>query len=153
MGEEYALQLAGLGFNVVVHGRSASKLQSIISEIQPLNPDRTQPSIEECPLEAAALHELAKKTRVLVNCIGPYALYGEPVLKACVNNGTAYIDTTGEIPWVLKMVRKYHERARETGAISTYSISYPPLPSLSSDLQSDSHSIYLRICITPCNFH
>ena len=29
----------------------------------------------------------------------------------------AKLSSTGEIPWVLDMIRKYHETARSTGAI------------------------------------
>lgn len=103
-----------------VAGRSASKLQTVVDEIRSLNPDRKQPAIEECALEQDQLNALARKTKILVNCVGPYSLYGEKVVKACAENGTSYVDTTGEVPWVLKMIRKYHEVAKETGAISKF---------------------------------
>lgn len=43
--------------------------------------------------------------------------YGEPVLKACAENGTHYLDSTGEVPWISSMLPKYHEQARATGAV------------------------------------
>lgn len=113
-----------------VAGRSASKLQTVVDEIRPLNPDRKQPAIEECALEQDQLNALARKTKLLVNCVGPYSLYGEKVIRACAENGTSYVDTTGEVPWVLKMIRKYHEVAKETGAVSE-STSLITLPLLS----------------------
>ncbi len=38
------------------------------------------------------LHSLAAKAQVIVNMVGPYALYGEPVIEACVSNETHYLD-------------------------------------------------------------
>jgi len=76
-----------------VSGRSTSKLQNVVDECRRLNPDRKAPDIETCSLDSTELDALAKKTKCIVNCVGPYALYGEPVLKACAENGTSYIDT------------------------------------------------------------
>jgi short subunit dehydrogenase-like uncharacterized protein len=38
------------------------------------------------------LHALATKTKLMINMVGPYALYGEPVIEACASNGTHYVD-------------------------------------------------------------
>lgn len=42
------------------------------------------------------LNELAKQTRLIINVVGPYRLYGEAVVKAAVENGTSHIDISGE---------------------------------------------------------
>lgn len=61
--------------------------------------------------------DLARKTTVLVTTVGPYSMYGEHAFKACAENGTHYIDCTGEIPWLHKMIQKYEKTAKTTGAI------------------------------------
>jgi short subunit dehydrogenase-like uncharacterized protein len=43
--------------------------------------------------------------------------HGEPVLAACAQTGTHYLDCTGEVPWYHDMVSKYHDVAKRTGAI------------------------------------
>lgn len=43
-----------------------------------------------------SLNEMASKTKVIVNCCGPYRFYGEPVVKACIANGTHHVDVSGE---------------------------------------------------------
>ena len=43
--------------------------------------------------------------------------YGEPVLAACVNNGTHYLDSTGEVPWIYDMIDKYDALARKNKTI------------------------------------
>lgn len=64
----------------------------------------------------ADLEALAKKTYILLTTVGPYSRYGEPVVKACAENGTHYMDVTGEFPWVQDMISKYEAVAKETGA-------------------------------------
>lgn len=43
--------------------------------------------------------------------------YGEPVLAACVKNGTHYLDSTGEVPWIYDMIAKYDEQAKKNHTI------------------------------------
>lgn len=93
-----------------VGGRSSSKLSAITEELRSLNPDRLQPGkflrlepycvsslngsvgIEVAALTPTDLNVLTKKTRVLLNTIGPYHLYSSPVVEACAVNGTHYLD-------------------------------------------------------------
>ncbi|KAI1844718.1 hypothetical protein JX266_009174 [Neoarthrinium moseri] len=100
-----------------VAGRSADKLQKVVSECKALNPDRIQPEIQVCNLDDADLLALAKKTCVLITTVGPYAQYGEHAFKACAQAGTHYVDCTGESVWTLEMINKYESTARETGAV------------------------------------
>ena len=72
---------------------------------------------------------LAKKTRILINTIGPYHLYSSPVVEACARNGTHYLDVTGESPWVLDMIEKYHEIAKANHAIVIPEIGFESAPS------------------------
>jgi short subunit dehydrogenase-like uncharacterized protein len=44
-------------------------------------------------------------------------LYGEHAFKACAENGTHYLDATGEIPFYRNMLKKYEKKAQATGAI------------------------------------
>jgi len=44
-----------------------------------------------------SLQALCQQTRVVVSTVGPYALYGEPLVKACVASGTDYCDLNGEV--------------------------------------------------------
>jgi len=60
---------------------------------------------------------LAKKTKVLIAAVGPYAQYGEHAFKACAENATHYLDATGEVPYVLDMIKKYERVAKQSGAI------------------------------------
>ena len=43
-----------------------------------------------------SLNEMAKVSRVVLNCVGPYRFFGEAVVKACVENGASHVDISGE---------------------------------------------------------
>lgn len=59
---------------------------------------------------------LAKKAYVIITSVGPYCMYGEGLFKACAENGTHYVDCTGEFPWVHRMINKYEKTAKASGA-------------------------------------
>ena len=80
-------------------------------------PDHVLVAIEVCELNDADLNDLAKKTRVFISTVGPYALYGEHAFKACAENGTHYLDVTGEVAYVAEMIKKYERAAKASGAI------------------------------------
>lgn len=100
-----------------VAGRSADKLQQLVNTLQSANPDRVAPEVETCGLDKAGLSALAAKTKILISTVGPYHLYGESVIAACAENGTHYLDVTGESPWVLDMIKKYDSVAKANNAI------------------------------------
>lgn len=50
--------------------------------------------IEVATLTPTDLNALAARTRVLLNTVGPYYLYSTPVVEACVENGTHYLDVS-----------------------------------------------------------
>lgn len=129
-----------------VAGRSESKLLALIEELKAIHPDRKQPGklsywgppcviliavtgVEITSLSLKDLGQLTRKTRVLINTIGPYHLYSTPVVEACATNGTHYLDVTGESPWVLEMIRKYHETAKVNHAIIIPEIAIESAPS------------------------
>ncbi|KAH0335256.1 hypothetical protein KCU81_g9117, partial [Aureobasidium melanogenum] len=111
-----------------VAGRSESKLQSLVQELKSLNPDRLAPEIVTSGLDKQSVNELAKKTTVLINTVGPYMLYAEPVVEACAQNGTHYLDVTGETPWVREMIKKYHSTAKANKAIIIHQIGVESAP-------------------------
>lgn len=82
----------------IIAGRSKSKLEKLSSELKCSNPPK---------VVVADLHELdfIKGAKVLINCVGPFRLYGEPVVKACVEHGVNYIDICGETEVIEKVTR------------------------------------------------
>lgn len=75
-----------------VAGRSGSKLQELVNNLEELIPDRLQPAIETLQLNDVELKAVAKKANIILNCVGPYHLYSTPVVQACAETGTHYLD-------------------------------------------------------------
>ena len=65
--------------------------------------------------DAAALAGLARSAAVVLSTAGPFALSGSALVQACVDNGTHYVDITGETPWVRQMIDRHHARAAQEG--------------------------------------
>lgn len=112
-----------------IAGRSVDKLQDVVNGLKKLNADRKQPDVLSVNLNQEELNKLAKSTRILLNCVGPYHLYSTPVVAACAENGTHYLDVTGETPWVREMLQKYHETAKANKAILIPEIGIESAPS------------------------
>jgi short subunit dehydrogenase-like uncharacterized protein len=62
-----------------------------------------------------AVSQMVGKSRVIINTAGPFARYGEGVIKACVDQKRDYVDITGETPFVADMIERYHEQAHSAG--------------------------------------
>ncbi|MGK0305081.1 MAG: short subunit dehydrogenase-like uncharacterized protein, partial [Gammaproteobacteria bacterium] len=76
-----------------------------------------------------SLHSLCSATRVVISTVGPYALYGEPLVKTCVALGTDYCDLTGEVHWIAKMLERYEDLAKISGARIVNSCGFDSVPS------------------------
>ncbi|RHZ63084.1 uncharacterized protein CDV56_108944 [Aspergillus thermomutatus] len=109
-------------------GRSVQKVEDIAKELKTLNPDRTEPEIRAVQLNRQELDPLVQRTKVIINCVGPYHLYSTPVVEACAKHGTHYVDATGETPWVREIIEKYHEVAKSNGAIIIPSVGVESAP-------------------------
>ncbi|KAF2808062.1 uncharacterized protein BDZ99DRAFT_572931 [Mytilinidion resinicola] len=112
-----------------IAGRSEAALIDLAQKLKDLNPDRAPLAIEVVQLEKKALVDFARRTRVLINGVGPYHRYSTPVVEACAENGTNYVDFSTETPWIKEMIDKYHTTAKKSGAILIPAISLSSSPS------------------------
>ncbi|RPA87524.1 hypothetical protein BJ508DRAFT_410290 [Ascobolus immersus RN42] len=130
-----------------ISGRSTEKLNSLLAtlELLPTTTTRNLPKIQS--FEEIDLDTIVGDTRVVISTIGPYALFGEKFLKSCVENGTAWLDLAGEIPWYGDMLQKYETLARETGAVIIPTAGFDSIPSdlsaLTIRLLAHSHNTHL----------
>jgi len=108
----YLAERAGeVGASWAVAGRDPAKLERVLAEIGVSAPEVLVADVDD----PASLATMASRTRVVLDLVGPYTLYGEPVIEACVANGSHYVDLTGEIPFVRRMIDAFHERATAAG--------------------------------------
>ena len=68
------------------------------------------------------------RTKVVITTVGPYIRYGEPLVAACAQAGTDYVDLTGEPEFVDRTWLAHHARASETGARLVHSCGFDSVP-------------------------
>jgi len=62
-----------------------------------------------------AVDDIVAQTQVLLTTAGPFALYGNALVDACVRFKTHYVDITGETPWIRTLIDRYHTQAASDG--------------------------------------
>ena len=98
--------------------RSHDKLEAVRDEIGA--PLATKLVVADSD-DPDSLRSMAERARCILTTVGPYAWYGEGLVKACVEAGTDYVDLSGEVLWMHEMIDRYH--ARECGPDPTPSLS------------------------------
>lgn len=78
-----------------------------------------------------AIDGMVASTRVLLSTAGPFAIYGNGIVEACVRLGTDYVDITGETAWVRDLIDRHHAAAARDG---TRLIPFCGFDSVPSDL-------------------
>ncbi|RAG81009.1 saccharopine dehydrogenase [Streptacidiphilus pinicola] len=121
---EYLARQVPEGCRWAVAGRNRAKLEALrerlgLPELPVLVADSADP---------AALAEVARAARVVVTTVGPYQRYGEPLVAACADAGTDYVDLTGEPEFVDTMYNRYHARAVASGARMVHACGFDSVP-------------------------
>lgn len=125
----YLLETYGVGQDIrwAIAGRSESKLNTLKQDLG--KGAGELPVIVADAGDESALNAMCDQTRVVISTVGPYALYGEPLVKTCAETGTDYCDLTGEVQWIRKMVETYEGKAKETGARIVHCCGFDSIPS------------------------
>ena len=106
-------------------GRSLTKLQEVRDLI---GAPADTPLVTANADDPASLRALCERTTVVLTTVGPYQLYGNDLVAACADSGTAYVDLCGEPAWMREMIDKHHARAQATGARIMFSCGFDSIP-------------------------
>jgi short subunit dehydrogenase-like uncharacterized protein len=115
------------GLRWAAAGRSQSKLEALRSELG--GTGAKLPLIVADAANEAALKTLCAQTQVVISTVGPYALFGEPLVKVCAENGVDYCDLTGEVQWINRMITRYEAAAKKSGARIVHCCGFDSIPS------------------------
>ncbi|KAK6928146.1 Saccharopine dehydrogenase, NADP binding domain [Dillenia turbinata] len=98
-------------------GRNTNKLSQILQwATHPSTPPQI-PVITADVTDPSTLKSLCCSTKLILNCVGPFRLYGEPVVAACVDSGCDYLDICGKPEFTERMEVDYHDKAVEKGRL------------------------------------
>ncbi len=90
-----------------IAGRNKEKLEALHLSISGQKPDILVADINN----PAHLHEIISQGHVVMNAAGPFALYGLPVVNACISASTHYLDITGEPSFVAQVYDDFFYKA------------------------------------------
>ncbi|MDQ2750938.1 MAG: saccharopine dehydrogenase NADP-binding domain-containing protein [Actinomycetota bacterium] len=126
---EYLAQHQPAGLRWALAGRNTSKLEAVRARLAAVDATLADlPLLSADVTDAASVRAVAQSTRVAVTTVGPYVLYGEPLVAACAEAGTDYVDLTGEPEFVNTTYVRYHARAVQTGARLIHSCGFDSIP-------------------------
>ncbi|RHZ22660.1 hypothetical protein DYB26_010578 [Aphanomyces astaci] len=80
-------------------------------------------------LDELALTAMCQSTTLVINCTGPFRLFGEPVVRCCVAAGTHYVDISGEPQFIETMMLRYNEDARKNACVVVSACGFDSVPS------------------------
>jgi short subunit dehydrogenase-like uncharacterized protein len=126
---EYLVAHAPEGARLALAGRNREKLETVRRKLTDINPASAElPLLHADVNDPASLKSIAESTRVVITTVGPYVLYGEPLVAACAAAGTDYVDLTGEPEFVDRMWLSYQDQAERSGARIVHSCGFDSIP-------------------------
>jgi short subunit dehydrogenase-like uncharacterized protein len=110
-----------------IAGRDQAKLETVKRDLGVANVE----VLVADSRDQTAVDKMVAQAGIVLSTAGPFALYSDAVVDACVRLRTHYVDITGETPWVRDLIDRYHERAAADG---TRIIPFCGFDSVPSDL-------------------
>src|SRR3954454_9703638 len=126
---EYLAEHAPAGLRWALAGRNLAKLESVRDRLAQLDPALADLDLIEADSgDRTALDAMARRTKVVISTVGPYLQFGEPLVAACAEAGTDYVDLTGEPEFADRMYVAYHAIAQKSGARIVHSCGFDSIP-------------------------
>ncbi|XP_013098028.2 saccharopine dehydrogenase-like oxidoreductase isoform X1 [Stomoxys calcitrans] len=113
-----------------IAGRNELKLKTLLEDMG----QKMQIDLSYIPVVVANVNDqisietMAQKCKIVINCCGPYQVFGEVVVKACINAGTHHVDLSGEPQFFNGMQLKYDDLAQEKGSYVISNCAFESIP-------------------------
>jgi short subunit dehydrogenase-like uncharacterized protein len=126
---EYLARNAPATTKWALAGRNPAKLETLRNRLAEINPACAElPVLTADVADSDSVRAVAEAAKVVITTVGPWAVRGEPLVAACADMGTDYVDLTGEADFVDRMYVAYHARAVETGARIVHACGFDSIP-------------------------
>jgi len=126
---EYLAEHAPSGLRWALAGRNAAKLEAVRARLAKLDPALADLELIEADSgDRASLDAMVRRATVVITTVGPYQQFGEPLVAACAEAGTDYVDLTGEPEFVDRMYVAHHATAEKSGARIVHACGFDSVP-------------------------
>ncbi|HSE70916.1 MAG TPA: saccharopine dehydrogenase NADP-binding domain-containing protein, partial [Nocardioidaceae bacterium] len=126
---EYLARNAPPGCRWALAGRNQAKLEALRDRLAAIDDDlATLPLLHADVTDRRSVEQVARAARVVITTVGPYVEYGEPLVAACAEAGTDYVDLTGEPEFADLMYVRYHAAAVASGARIVHACGLDSIP-------------------------
>ncbi|TIC79007.1 saccharopine dehydrogenase NADP-binding domain-containing protein [Nocardioides sp. GY 10127] len=126
---DYLAAHAPDGLRWALAGRDQGRLAAVRGRLAGVRPDLAELPLHPLDLEdPQALAALVSRAKVVITTVGPYLAHGEPLVAACAETGTDYVDLTGEPEFVDLMYLRHHATAARTGARIVHACGFDSVP-------------------------
>ena len=123
---EYALnQYSNEDISWAIAGRNLEKLQNLKEKLKLTNDVGI---IQVDSEDQSSIDALVMQTKCVLTTVGPYQLYGDKVVRACISSGTDYVDLCGEVGFMHKIISECSAEAKQTGARIVFSCGFDSIP-------------------------
>lgn len=123
---DYLAAHAPEGLRWAIAGRSKEKLEQVRERLGV--PGESVDLVVVDSSDEASLRDMAAQTKVVVTTVGPYLEYGGPLVAACAQEGTDYLDLTGEPEFVDRMYVDHQATAEASGARLVHACGFDSIP-------------------------
>jgi short subunit dehydrogenase-like uncharacterized protein len=118
-------EYANTGLKWAMAGRSLDKLASVRTALGiPDSVDLVSVDSDD----AASVGQMVSDCKVVITTVGPYQLYGEELIKQCAEQGTDYVDLSGEPSWMHETIAQHSAAAKASGARIVHSCGFDSIP-------------------------
>jgi short subunit dehydrogenase-like uncharacterized protein len=126
---QYLAQQVSPGCRWALAGRDRGRLEAVRDRLTARDPALADlPLLRADVTDTASLADLASRARVVITAVGPYLEHGAPLVAACTEAGTDYVDLTGEPEFVDRMYLAHHDRAVRSGARLVHACGFESVP-------------------------
>jgi len=126
---DYLAEHAPTGLRWALAGRNVDKLERVRDRFAAIDPACSDLELIVVDAsDAIALADVVRRAKVVVTTVGPYQQLGGPLVAACAEAGTDYVDLTGEPEFVDRTYLAEHATAERTGARIVHACGFDSIP-------------------------
>lgn len=118
-GKLIAEQAVKQGFSPIIAGRNKTSIESIAGQLN------CESRIFDLTDNSITKH--LEDVSVVIHCAGPFSITADPMIKACLESKTHYLDITGEIS-VFELAKSYDTQAKNAGIVLCPGVGFDVIP-------------------------